>query len=131
MDVGKELEPKIGSDIGMLNEGEGIGGTGLGSRVVWTRAGCGAEEGNVIVAVNQGCKEGESRLIGESPRRRGFSEKFNLRWNVWTNSSISTAKDTIGTVAGFRLQIGGGNSNLPLSFGNGSGYPESFVAGNA
>ena len=58
--------------------------------------------------------------------------KFSFEANIVTNSSKSTGADGGGFVAaGRRLQTGGANLNIPLSFGKGSAQLCGKRVGNA
>lgn len=84
------------------------------------RAGWGAGDAIVTVAANHGLIDDVFRLVctvGEQ------SSKFSFEANIATNSSKFTGVDGGGfAAAGRRLQIGGANLNIPLSFGKGLAY---------
>ena len=71
----------------------------------------------VTVAANQGLVKDVFRLVCTVGER---SSKFSFEANIATNSSKFTGADGGGfTAAGRRLQTGGANLNVPLSFGKG------------
>ena len=71
----------------------------------------------MTVAANQGLVNDVFRLVWAVDAQ---SSKFSFEANIATNSSKFTGSDGGGyATAGRRLQTGGANLNIPLTFGKG------------